>query len=255
MILLIVLCTISSASFAKNCDTLSVNGADGWYPYFSRQNPEHLGIMGDVVSKAAHRAGLNLELRPSIPWKRILLNLRNGDLDVIAGALKTQQRAKQFDFSTAVHFAELRVFVRNDRAFQFKQLSDLIGKIGGKVRGMSLGQEADNYSFNNLVLDDVPSPKSLFKMVASKRLEYGIFYGSTGRQELERDNLSAILDILPVAVATEDLFMAYSKRSQCQRQITLLNNEIQKMKDDGSIDLIIQYYQAAIASQDTEGKK
>lgn len=255
MILLIVLCTTSKAGFAKSCNALSVNGANDWYPYFSHKNPTHLGIMGDIVTQAADRAGIEINIRPAIPWKRILFNLRNGDLNIIAGALKTQQRAKQFDFSTAVHFAELRVFVRRNSHLNFNQLSDLIGKAGGKVRGMSLGQEADNYSFNNLILDDVPSPKSLFKMIASERLEYGIFYWATGRQELKRNNLSSTLDILPVAVATENLYMAFSKNSRCQPQITLLNNEIQKMKDDGSIELIIQYYQAEIASQDTEGKK
>ncbi len=254
MILLIVLSTTSNAGFTKSCKALSVNGADAWYPYFFRQNPVHLGIMGDIVTQAADRVGIETNIRPAIPWKRILFNLRNGDLNIIAGALKTQQRAKQFDFSTAVHFAELRVFVRKDGHFNFNQLSDLVGKSGGKVRGMSLGQKADIYSFNNLILDDVPSPKSLFKMVASGRLEYGIFYWSTGRQELERHNLSSTLDILPVAVATEDLYIAFSKNSRCQSQITLLNNEIRKMKDDGSIEKIIQYYQSAIVSQDAEGK-
>ena len=237
------------------CETLTVNGADHWYPYFSRQNPQQLGIMGDVVTRAAERAGIKIDLRPSMPWKRILFDLGSGRLDIIAGSLKTQQREKQFQFSDAVHLAELRVFVRKDRRFVFKKMDDLVGRSGGKVRGMSLGQEADIYSFNNLVIDDVPSPKSLFQMVESGRLDYGIFYWSTGIQEIEKYNFSDTIDILPAAVSTEGLYIAFSKNSECQQQITLINNEIKKMKHDGSIEPIIQYYHSAVASQEMEGEK
>jgi polar amino acid transport system substrate-binding protein len=249
----VILLVTTSVSYT--CDTLTVNGADHWYPYFSRHNSQHLGIMGDIVTRAADRAGIKIDLRPSVPWKRVLFNLGSGQLDIIAGALKTQQREKKFNFSDAIHFAELRVFVRWDRRFDFRQMSDLVGKTGGKVRGMSLGEKADEYSFNNLVIDDVPSPKSLFQMVASGRLEYGIFYGSTGKQEIEKYNLTSTIEILPGAVATEGLYIAFSKNSQCQSQITLLNNEIKKMKKDGNIEPIIQYYHTAVASQGMEGNK
>jgi polar amino acid transport system substrate-binding protein len=249
----IILLVTSSISDA--CETLTVNGADHWYPYFSRHNSQHFGIMGDIVIRAAERAGIKIDLRPSMPWKRVLFNLGSGRLDIIAGSLKTQQREKKFNFSDAIHYAELRVFVRRDRRFDFSQMSDLLGKTGGKLRGMSLGEKADEYSFNNLIIDDVPSPKSLFQMVASGRLEYGIFYWSTGKQEVEKYNLTSIIEILPTAVATEGLYVAFSKNSQCQSQITLLNNEIQKMKKDGNIEPIIQYYYSQVASQEMEEKK
>ncbi len=249
LIFIFSLSFVMNHSFADSCEELSVNGADGWYPYFARQNPNHLGIMGDIVTRAADRAGINITLHPSIPWKRILFNLRYGNLDIIAGALKTQQREKQFQFSPPVHYAELRVFVRKDRSFEYSHISDLEGKYGAKVRGMSLGQEADDYAFNHLVIDDTPSPKTLFQMVASGRLDYGIFYWSTGKKEIERHKLKDIIEVLPSALSKEGLYIAYSKNSKCQSQISLLNNEIQQMKEDGSIEAIIQYYHSAIASE------
>lgn len=252
--LALMLVLITSANLSFGCESLSVNGADGWYPYFARQNPNKLGIMGDIVSHAAHRAKLEISLQPSIPWKRILFNLRYGKLDIIAGALKTEQREKQFQFSQPVHYAELRVFVRKDRSFNYEEISDLKGRSGGKVRGMSLGQEADDYAFNHLVIDDAPSPKSLFQMVASGRLDYGIFYWSTGMQEVERNGLTDIIEVLPNAVSKEGLYIAYSKNSRCQDKITRLNNEIEKMNRDGSIEAIIQYYHSAIAAEHLEAE-
>jgi polar amino acid transport system substrate-binding protein len=249
-VILLVITSISDA-----CETLTVNGANHWYPYFSRHNPQHLGIMGDIVTRAAERVGIKIDLQPPMPWKRVLFDLGSGRLDIIAGSLKTQQREKKFNFSDAIHYVDLRVFVRRNRRFHFSQMSDLVGKTGGKLRGMSLGEKADEYSFNYLVIDDVPSPKSLFQMIESGRLDYGIFYGSTGKQEVEKYNLTSTIEILPRAVATEGLYIAFSKNSQCQSQITLLNNEIKKMKKEGNIEPIIQYYYSEVASQEMEGKK
>lgn len=246
IILLFVLCSINSAALPNNCEDLSVNGADGWYPYFDSTNLSHLGIMGDIVSRAADRSGLKVNINPSIPWKRILFKLRHGDLDIIAGALRTPQREKQFQFSVPVHFAEIRVFVHKDRHFEYNQMSDLVGRLGGRVRGMRLDKDAEDYAFENLVIDDVPSPNSLIKMVASGRLDYGIFYWLTGKQEIKRNNLSEEIAILPNPISKEGLYIAYSKNSLCQIEISKLNDEIQKMRNDGSIEDIIQYYQSTV---------
>jgi ABC-type amino acid transport substrate-binding protein len=91
--------------------------------------------MGDIVTRAAERAGIKIDLQPSMLWKRILFDLSSGRLDIIAGSLKTKQREKKFNFSDAIYFAKLRVFVRRDRRFDFSQMSDLVGKTGGKLRG------------------------------------------------------------------------------------------------------------------------
>ncbi len=198
--------------------------------------------MGDVVFQAADRAGLNITLNASKPWKRILFDLGNGNLDIVAGVLKTQQRQKQFFYSSAIHYAELKIFVRKGFSFPYQQISDLVGRRGGKLRGMSLGQVADDYAFDNLVIDDVPNVYSLLLMLANGRLDYGIFYGLTGQQEINKNTLSTIIDILPKAVTKEGLHIAYSKQSPCQQEINQLNNEIQTMQADGSIERIIQSY-------------
>lgn len=246
-LLAVALMTFSGIIYS--CETLSMNGADGWYPYFSRQNTYQNGIVGDVVNEAAHRAGLIVELQPSTPWKRVIYNLVNGDLDIIAGALKNQQREKQLNFSSMIHYAELRVFVRKDQSLKYKLLSDLKNKKGAKLRGMSLGQSVDEYAFNNLILTDISTSTSLFKMIATGRLDYGIFYWISGLKEIDNNNLAEQLEALPILVSKEGLYIAYSKKSRCQKQIDLLDSEVEKMKTDGAINAIISNYQPRIGSQ------
>lgn len=240
--LIVVIVSTYYAANSYSCNFLSVNGADGWYPYFARNHPGQNGIIGDIVVAAAKRSGIKVDMQPSIPWKRILVNLRYGSLDVIAGALKTEQREKQFKYSPAVHHAELKVFVRYDQQFNFSQLSDLQGLSGAKVRGMSLGQKADDYAFSHLVINDVPEPRSLLKMVATGRIDFGIFYASAGMRELKRNKLEKKIVILDKSVSLEGLYIAYSKTSRCQPKIETLNQEIMAMLDDGSIEEIIAQY-------------
>lgn len=240
--LVLVVCSISYAANSYSCSYLSVNGADDWYPYFARTDAGHNGIMGDIVILAAERAGIPLNVRPALPWKRMLFDLRDGNLDVIAGALKTVHREKQFDFSPAVHHADLKVFTRTDHSFNFHQLSDLEGLTGAKIRGMSLGQNVDDFAFTNLVINDVPDPSSLMKMIATKRVDYGIFYSSAGARELKRIMLDDEIVQLDHVVSKEGVYVAYSKSSECQIEIQQLNKEIILMLDDGSIENIVAKY-------------
>lgn len=240
--LIVVIVSTCYAANSYSCTFLSVNGADDWYPYFARKHPGQNGIIGDIVVTAAKRSGIKVDMQSSLPWKRILFNLRYGSLDVIAGALKTEQREKQFNYSLAVHRAELKVFVRSDQQFNFTQLSDLQGLNGAKVRGMSLGQKADDYAFSHLVIDDVPDPTSLLKMVATGRVDFGIFYADAGMRELKQNKLNKEIVMLDGSVSREGLYIAYSKSSKCQTKIEKLNQEIITMLDDGSIEKIIAKY-------------
>lgn len=245
--LIAVVFSIYYAASSYSCNSLTVNGADDWYPYFGRNHLGDNGIIGDIVVTAAKRIEIGMNIQPSIPWKRILFNLRSGSLDVIAGALKTEQREKQFNYSPAVHYAELKIFVRYDEQFNFTQLSDLKGLNGAKVRGMSLGQKADDYAFSNLVITDVSEPRSLLKMVDTGRVDFGIFYASTGMRELRRNKLEEKVVILDKPVSLEGLHIAYSKSSRCQTEIERLNKEIITMLDDGTVkNIVTKYYSRKI---------
>jgi len=233
------------------CEKFQVNGANSWFPYFYRGElpPGTMGnngIIGDIVFQAISRIGIKAELNNQAPWKRILYDLRNGKLDIVAGALKTKEREKIFSFSSPVFYSEFRIFVRAEKQFQFTNLEDLIGKNGIKIRGMSLGQNVDNYAFENLIIEDATDTSSLFKMVAAERVDYGIFYLHSGLSELRKLQLDKALVALPKPLTREALYVAFSKKSECQPQIQVLSQEIEIMKTDGSIQKIADLYAGSV---------
>ncbi|MCG8668710.1 MAG: transporter substrate-binding domain-containing protein [Pseudomonadales bacterium] len=239
---LLLMLTLSNVAGANSCDSLNVNGGQNWFPFFDRNNQDRYGILGDVVFQAAERQGIQLTLTPAVSWKRLLFDLKNGKLDIVAGALKTKKREKLFLYSNPVYYTSLNLYVRSDNQFTFEQPADLNNKRGLRIRGMSLGQEMDRYAFDHLILEETTDTSSLFKMVAAGRVDYGIFYLHSGLRELKRIRLKSKLVPLPNPIAKEPIYVAFSKTSNCQAEIQRLSQEIDRMLQDGSIERIVSSY-------------
>ncbi len=229
--IIIILLSQQLSGISHACQQFQVNGANNWFPYFYRGDLSsgtmvNNGIIGDIVFQASNRIGIKAKLNQQAPWKRILYDLRNGKLDIVAGALKTKEREKIFYFSSPVFHSEFRIFVHTENQFQFKELEDLIGKNGIKIRSMSLGQGIDDYAFENLVVHEATNTNSLFKMVAAKRVEYGIFYLHSGLSELKKLKLDQTLVALPKPLTTEALYVAFSKNQNVSLKF---NNCLKKL--------------------------
>ncbi|UZE96027.1 substrate-binding periplasmic protein [Alkalimarinus alittae] len=240
--------SLHSEANTERCDSLTINGGSNSFPYFYRNGSGHFGIVGDTVITASNRIAIKPVMGNKAPWKRILFDLKNGNIDVVAGTLKTKEREKLFFFSSPVYYSEYHIFVRKNSAFKFNALEDLKGRRGIKIRGMSLGQELDEYAFENLVIEEVTDTDSLFKMVAAKRVDFGIFYLQSGFDELKRLKLNESLIALPHPLTQQPLYVAFSKKSRCPEAIQHLSAEIDLMKKDGSAQAIADRYAEQISN-------
>lgn len=72
------------------------------------------GINGDVLKEIFRDTGLVLKIR-QCPWKRCLIELEDGKLDVFLGIFKTPEREKKF------YFCEPPYKNRSDKAFYLRK--------------------------------------------------------------------------------------------------------------------------------------
>ena len=259
--IVILLTALPCAADDQVCETLKISGGTHWFPFFFRELPTEdsllpsdqrdrlqgrNGILGDIVLLAAKRANIPVIITEPKPWRRILFDLSQGQTDVLAGALKTEERAELFSFSDAVYYSEFRLFVRRDKQFTFHQLSDLKHRNGVKLGGMSFGQTVDSYIFDNLIMEEVSETASLFRMLEAKRADYAIFHLNSGLEIIHQLAMDQTLVALPNAVAKEPIFVAFSRRSRCSAQISILQEEIRHMLGDGSVAGIIDFYNSLI---------
>lgn len=260
-LIVVVYLACHAAQASSACDTIRISGGESWFPFFfnqlSTQDAKQLGIslekldkrrgiVGDIVQEALQRTGVRAEFDRDKPWRRSLFELERGQVDVIAGALKTPSRERIFDFSIAVYHSELRVFVRQGKHSQLSGMADLQGKRGLKIGGMSLGSELDEYAFEHLVLEETTTTDSLFKMLAANRVDYGIVHYHSGLQHIAALGLRNELRALPLKLASEPIYVLFNKKPRCPKAIQQLRREIEDMLTDGSLNRITAFYDQLI---------
>jgi len=242
---LIIICFItfiSAYSNAQQCQQIQVNGGSSWFPFFYRGGYQEYGIIGDIVIEASKRLKIQPIIIDPTPWKRTLLMLKHGSIDVIAGAIKTQDRANEFQFSDTLITTELRVIVRKGKEFAFKSIKDLKGREGLKIRGHSLGTAHDDYAQKKLIIKEVPNISSVLKMLIANRADYGIYEIQGAQHTIKRLNLGKQLTILKHALSEEPLFVIFSKKSECSDKANRFFKTFNDMKKDGSIQRIQEHY-------------
>ena len=218
---------------ARDCSYLLVNGSSNWYPLVWRDDDGHAaGVLYDLLSEASKNIKIPIRIQDDIPWKRQLIDLNTGRLDIVAGMFKTPHRVNSYSFSSSLYFSNLRIFLTRENRHRVKQLDDLVALKGGAVRGLSLGKKLDDYAFNNLVIEDLSNSNSLFKMLASGRLDYGIFHELSGLNIVNSSYKDSIVSI-DIGLSGQSVHMAYSKVSKCLGHIGKFRAEIERLIDTG----------------------
>jgi len=233
------------ASARDYCNPIKVNGAENWLPFYLHNlDGGYRGVMGDVLELAALNKEVKLDFQAAIPWKRVLLQLRKDQIDIVAGAVKTNYRDRYFSFSPQILTTPLGLYRHRDNPLGYRRFSDLDELSGGYVRGMSLGQAFDDYAFENLILDDITSPDSLFQMIRNRRLDYGIYYAAAAPRYLEDD--AAREDVaLEVSNFSElGIFFMFNRKGRCKTVVKTLMAEIARLKHEGQMEEILRQYRS-----------
>ncbi|ARU57716.1 amino acid ABC transporter periplasmic protein [Oleiphilus messinensis] len=241
LVVILSLMTVTTVQ-ARNCKQLVIAGGENWYPYFYHGTAGEMGILGDMVLEAASSSDIRARLMPPIPWKRILYFLNSGQIDVVAGALKTVEREQYSSFSDPVAQLDLQIFLNREIPFEFSLPEDLIGKTGAKLRGASFGDALDQFAFESLVIQEANDSDSLFAMLLARRVDYAITFKFHGLRYIETHKLDNQLAMLPQPLTSVGLHVAFSKASKCPQLIELLAESLAQMAKDGRSRQIIERY-------------
>ncbi len=227
----------------RACSYLTINGSDGWYPYFYRTDDQAKGLALEFAMAATKPTRIPVTLGDGgIPLKRLLLQLESGSLDILAGATHSLQRAKAFHFSPPVSEINLKVFTRNNAAFRFNSMRDLLQKRGAKILGMNLGDEANTFAHQNLVIDETISVYSLFKMLEVGRVDYIIMPEYAGVKFIKDNQLTSRVAMLEGTFSAINVHIALSKNSVCQTALATMMNTFPKLRASESFERIKQRY-------------
>ncbi len=104
-------------------------GADfNWPPFdFDDEHGNHTGIASEYVQLIKERTGLDVEVKSGV-WAEVLQMMKNGELDGLACAVKTEEREDYLLFTAPYLEVPAAMIVRQDED-SIRSMADLKGKV------------------------------------------------------------------------------------------------------------------------------
>lgn len=152
------------------------------------------GYSWDVVRQSFHELGYTINLYV-VPWERVLHYLKNGKVDAIFPANRTEAREKIFRYSKEyVDRTKMAVYVPVSSPIIWKNLDSLNGLNVGAVRGWAYGKVWENHT--QIKKETMDTILQSFEVMEKKRLDavvgYEVVYDYVLKNEGLKDKFQKI---------------------------------------------------------------
>ncbi|MGF1742985.1 transporter substrate-binding domain-containing protein [Vibrio profundum] len=229
----------STQAWARNITGVCMENSS---PFCFENKGRPAGIYPDIYKELSVRLGTSVNVKV-IPFKRMLLNLKQGSVDIAGPLFYTEERARSSSyFSTNIFEVKIILFGYDEPSFEFQNASDLYGKTIGKRRGYHLSDEvASAVKRGQIKVVEANSEEQLFNLLVKKRVkfimvpEYLVI--------LEQPNLPKGLANLGYVSTGTQLKMVLSRSAdQYQEKDERISEALASMRADGTLERIIKKY-------------
>ncbi|MCP4523683.1 MAG: amino acid ABC transporter substrate-binding protein [Candidatus Gracilibacteria bacterium] len=223
----------------------------GYIPYgvSFMKNPntgEYSGIFYEIMEEVGKRLDLDIEYTYELGWGDMIKSLNNHKVDMVGiGIWPTSSRSKWVDFIDPTYYSSVKGYVReNDMRFDgnlgnINNSNIIIGTIDGEMNSViakndfpkaqinSLSQQSD---INQLLLDLVAEKSDVIFLEPSIALEFSV------------NNPSTIKEIKNVKILRKFPNSMMVNKGEFEF-ISMVNNVLLEMVNEGMIDDIIDKYE------------
>lgn len=223
-----------------------------WYndaPYSFRDAQGQIqGMNVDIARIALKQMGCEAIL-VEMPWARALIELEQGRLDVLPGALRKPDREVFAHFSRPTNRSPNVLFIGKQAAkkYTINQLSDLSAthfRLGAQINvsyGTSYEVLLSNPDFKSR-LTPVTSRLGAWQMIERDRIDGIIADEVSGLLELQQLGLTDVVTRSRVVVSEEPAMFAFSKKTVTTDFVNAFNTAFGAMLADGRYKEITQRY-------------
>ena len=233
----VLLAATFSAHAARAEETCTKIVATGHpeYPVMAFKDGDRIkGAAPLLVGEIAKELEVPFESKYMGSWSEAQSAIREGKADMIIGVYYNDERSEYLEYvQPPFVYDPVQVFVANDKPFEFKGQDDLIGKKGVANEGESFGTTFDAFLKNKLTVTRVDGLPAAFDALLSGNADYVIAPYYPGTAELQRLGLETKVEPLEPALLSEELFVAFSKKSPCVALSPKFGKGITEMTTDG----------------------
>jgi len=220
---------------------LLLSGHRDWPPFSWQENERIVGIGAALAASVLDELGLPYESRARGNWKRVQEEAKEGQVDVIVAAYRTEERRAYLIFPAEPYTDDANViWVKQGRAFAFERWEDLIGKRGTAMLGESYGEAFDAFLRDKLTVGWVNSPQQNFSKLMLERADYYPFSRFGGQIQIARLGYEGRIEALPTPLSTEGVYLAISAKSRLAAWLPQIEAAIARRRADGSIEQLVR---------------
>ena len=217
-----------------------ISGHPFWPPIMYQQDDSIVGAGPEIVEKIFSELGVKTVSKYEGSWDVVQEKAKSGEVDVIVAAYKTAERETYMDYSIPYTVDPVAIIVKKGKSFPFEKNEDLIGKKGVVTVGDSYGQDFDNFLQEKLDPKKVSSAEEAFASLQNDEADYFVYALYAADNYIAKNKISDQVEILPNYVSSENFYLTVSKKSPLDKLLPQVNTLLEKYKNDGTIDRIIE---------------
>jgi polar amino acid transport system substrate-binding protein len=236
---------------AENIKTVNVCWEDGLKPPYLMLNEQNqpIGIAVELVTKILSSRQITID-HIILPWKRCLLEIQKGDVDIVPNASFKKERAEFALYTKPLYATHLALFYKKSQ-FTTKPEITTVSELSRYVVGGVLGF---NYSFyqGKLEIDTgAISREALFIKLIKNRIDFAIaqkevIFSLNKEGKVILGNIGYIPDLMRPLKEYHILVGKKHPNSSTLKQI--LDSGIEAMYKNGYYEEVIRKYLGAVVS-------
>lgn len=233
-----------SESVKKDTNTPLKACGHPFYPPVSWHSENRLtGLAPAVTQQLFSELGYQVQLNADNNWKRCLLEVQQGNADIVVAAYRISSREAYLSFSEQFIIADVvTLFVNRQSPVDFKKLADLKGKTAGLLLGDSFGDTFDRFIEQNSNIEYVSRGRQNFVKLALGRIDYMPLGKLSGELQSLKLGFHGLIRALDTEITTEHYFLAIGRHTGLQKHLPYLNKRLKEMHSDGTIKRLTREY-------------
>jgi polar amino acid transport system substrate-binding protein len=221
---------------------LSYSGHPNYPPYMWIEDGELTGVGVKLLEEVLKELKISATSKAIDSWERVQQMTKRGDIDILVGAYKNEEREKYMSYSVAYLEDPTHIFTRKDATFAFKRISDLVGKRGIAMYGESYGKTLDCVIENKLNVRRVYKASALFFNLKERNVDYILWgYYPWSFNGMKQGALKWCKVSGP-PIVTEGMYITISRKSSLLQHLSKINKVIERLKKEGKIKKWLNEY-------------
>ncbi len=241
-VLALLLVLLAPAALARE---LLACGHPSYPPVSWHSQGELVGLAPQVVEQLFGELGHEVRVLALGNWKRCLLEVKQGRVDIVVAAYRTREREAWMGYSEAALVADpILLFTRRDKPIRFRDWDDLRGLTVGLLLGDSFGERFDRFAEQHLNIEWVSSGEQNFIKLAQGRIDFMPVGLYSWKLQNRRFGYDQVIVQQPGELVTEHYHIGVRRDPALLALLPRLDQRLRELAADGTLARLDEHYSA-----------